>query len=42
MEQRGQVPGNWFIDVLRLGVAGSYGDSETNPLAWQEDALCSA
>ena len=41
MEQRGQVPGNWFIDVLRLGVAGSYGDSETNPLAWQEDALCS-
>ncbi len=41
MEQRGQVPASWFVDVLRLGVAGAHGDSESNPLAWQEDALCS-
>jgi WhiB family transcriptional regulator, redox-sensing transcriptional regulator len=40
MEQRGQVPANWFIDVLKLGVAGAYGDSESDPLAWQADALC--
>jgi WhiB family redox-sensing transcriptional regulator len=40
MEQRGQVPNNWFVDVLKLGVAGSYDDGEGNPLAWQSDALC--
>ena len=41
MEQRGQVPANWFVDVLKLGVARAYGDdSEADPLAWQEDALC--
>lgn len=41
MEQRGQVPNNWFVDVLRLGVSGAYDDSEQDPLAWQADALCS-
>ncbi len=41
MEQRGQVPANWFIDVLKLGVSKAYGDGETDPLAWQADALCS-
>jgi len=41
MEQRGQVPANWFIDVLKLGVSGAYGDGETDPLAWHPDALCS-
>jgi WhiB family redox-sensing transcriptional regulator len=41
MEQRGQVPANWFIDVLRMGVAGAAGDDAENPLAWQADALCS-
>ena len=41
MEQRGQVPANWFIDVLKLGVAGAHSDGESDPLAWQEDALCS-
>ena len=41
MEQRGQVPANWFVDVLKLGVARAYGDdTEADPLAWQEDALC--
>lgn len=41
MEQRGQVPNNWFVDVLRLGVSGAYDDGEQDPLAWQADALCS-
>lgn len=41
MEQRGQVPNNWFVDVLRLGVSGAYDDNEQDPLAWQADALCS-
>ena len=41
MEQRGQVPANWFVDVLKLGVTGAYGDGLVDdPLAWQEDALC--
>jgi WhiB family redox-sensing transcriptional regulator len=35
------VPENWFIDPIRLGVAGAYSDSETDPLSWQADALCS-
>ena len=41
MESRNRVPENWFIDPIRLGVAGAYSDSETNPLEWQADALCS-
>ena len=41
MEQRSQVPANWFVDVLKLGVAGAYANGESDPLAWQEDALCS-
>ena len=41
MEQRGQVPNNWFVDVLRLGVSGAYDENEQDPLAWQADALCS-
>lgn len=41
MEQRGQVPTNWFVDVLKLGVAKAYGDNAADPLGWQEDALCS-
>ena len=41
MEQRGQVPANWFVDILKLGVTGAYGDGlGEDPLAWQEDALC--
>jgi WhiB family redox-sensing transcriptional regulator len=41
MEQRSQVPGNWFVDILKLGVAGSYGESDSNSLSWQADSLCS-
>jgi WhiB family transcriptional regulator, redox-sensing transcriptional regulator len=40
MENRGQVPDNWFIDPILLGVAGAYSDFEEDPLAWQADALC--
>ena len=37
-----QAPDNWFIDVLKLGVANAYSNSEDGgPLAWQRDALCS-
>ena len=35
------VPGDWAIDPLRLGVIGTgnaVGDD--NPLAWQADSLC--
>ncbi|MEY4296312.1 MAG: hypothetical protein RL016_158, partial [Actinomycetota bacterium] len=42
MDSRSRVPDNWFVDVLRLGVSGAYSDGEdTNPLAWQADAICS-
>ena len=41
MDSRSRVPENWFIDPIRLGVAGAYSDSETDPLSWQADALCS-
>ena len=36
-----QTPDNWFIDVLKLGVANAYSNSDDGPLAWQRDALCS-
>jgi WhiB family redox-sensing transcriptional regulator len=39
--EKNQVPANWFVDVLRLGVAKAYGSEiDGDPLAWQEDALC--
>jgi WhiB family redox-sensing transcriptional regulator len=40
-EYRNDVPANWVIDPLRLGVLGAgnvVGDD--NPLAWQADSLC--
>ena len=40
MDSRNRVPENWFTDPILLGVAGAYSDQETNPLAWQADALC--
>lgn len=36
-----KVAANWFVDVLRLGVANAYDSEDTDPLAWQADALCS-
>jgi WhiB family redox-sensing transcriptional regulator len=40
MESSNRVPFDWFVDPLKLGVAGAYTDSEDNPLAWQADAVC--
>ncbi|MEY4313078.1 MAG: hypothetical protein RLZZ319_587 [Actinomycetota bacterium] len=40
-EYRNDVPANWAIDPLRLGVLGaSNGVGDDNPLAWQADSLC--
>jgi WhiB family redox-sensing transcriptional regulator len=39
--EKNQVPANWFVDVLKLGVSKAYGSEiDGDPLAWQEDALC--
>lgn len=42
-EYRNNVPENWFVDPIKLGVPGvangTVGDD--NPLSWQADALCS-
>ena len=35
-----QVPGNWFVDPVFLGVPGVRREEEDNPLSWQADALC--
>ena len=35
-----QTPDNWFIDVLKLGVANAYSNPDEGPLSWQRDALC--
>ena len=40
---RGPVPGDWFVDPVRLGVPGVRRAAELDddsPLAWQVDALC--
>jgi WhiB family redox-sensing transcriptional regulator len=42
---RGSVPGDWFVDPVRLGVPGVRRPApaeteEDGPLAWQVDALC--
>ncbi|MBO1900616.1 WhiB family transcriptional regulator [Leucobacter weissii] len=34
-----QVPGNWYVDPVFLGVPGVRPD-ESEALAWQADALC--
>lgn len=40
-EYRNDVPENWAIDPLRLGViATGNAVGDDNPLAWQADALC--
>jgi len=43
-EYRNSVPGDWFVDPVRLGVPGvrrrSALDDDDNALAWQADALC--
>lgn len=44
IEYRNTVPGDWFVDPVRLGVPGvrrtrPAGDDESG-LSWQADALC--
>lgn len=36
-----QVPSNWFVDPVHLGVPGLRRIEEDEALAWQADALCS-
>ena len=39
-EYRPSVPGDWFVDPVRLGIPGlrpADADSLDNPLAWQAD-----
>ena len=41
---RSEVPGNWFVDPVNLGVPGVRRigrEEEDTALAWQTDALCS-
>jgi WhiB family redox-sensing transcriptional regulator len=48
-DYRPSVPGDWFVDPVRLGVPGlrpqsagapGHPDELENPLAWQSDSLC--
>jgi WhiB family redox-sensing transcriptional regulator len=42
-DYRPSVPGDWFVDPVRLGVPGlrpADTDNLENPLAWQTDSLC--
>ena len=42
-EIRSGVPGDWFVDPVRLGVPGvrkATQPTEEDALAWQGDALC--
>jgi len=38
--QNPQVPGNWFVDPVFLGVPGVRRTEDDEALAWQSDALC--
>ncbi len=35
-----QVPGNWYVDPVFLGVPGVRKIDDDEALAWQADALC--
>ncbi|MGF3055820.1 WhiB family transcriptional regulator [Microbacterium sp. YY-01] len=39
-EYRSNVPDNWFVDPVNLGVPGVRQSEEDSVLAWQADALC--
>jgi WhiB family redox-sensing transcriptional regulator len=40
-EYRPNVPDDWFVDPVRLGVPGlRKPDTDDDPLAWQSDSLC--
>jgi len=38
--ENSQVPNNWFVDPVFLGVPGVRRVEEDEALAWQADALC--
>ena len=38
--QNPQVPGNWFVDPVFLGVPGVRRSEEDEAFSWQTDALC--
>lgn len=38
--QNPQVPSNWFVDPVFLGVPGVRRNDDEEALAWQADALC--
>lgn len=38
--QHTQVPSNWFLDPVHLGIPGVRRIEEDEALAWQADALC--
>jgi WhiB family redox-sensing transcriptional regulator len=40
METRNRVPENWFVDPVLVGIAGAYGNLDSDQLSWQADALC--
>ncbi|MFC4222950.1 WhiB family transcriptional regulator [Lysinibacter cavernae] len=39
-EYRSEVPGDWFVDPVQLGVPGVRNADDDGQLAWQADALC--
>lgn len=39
-QYRSDVPGDWFVDPVNLGVPGVRNTEEDNTLAWQSNALC--
>lgn len=42
--QHAEVPDDWFVDPVRLGIpgvrGGGYPERDENPLSWQADSLC--
>ena len=40
-DDRGNAPVDWFVDPIIRGLIGGDLTEDTNPLAWQRDALCS-
>ncbi|MFT4221263.1 MAG: WhiB family transcriptional regulator [Microbacterium sp.] len=40
MHYRAEVPGDWFVDPVDLGVPGVRRPADDEALGWQTDALC--
>ncbi|MBU6144686.1 MAG: WhiB family transcriptional regulator [Acidobacteria bacterium] len=40
-DDRQGVPEDWYVDPLLRKLLGDDSNSDTNPLAWQRDAICS-